>query len=232
MIKDDMTPYTYRIRFFDDDVERIKYSDDRRYYERLVGLHGHLSDLRVEAVTLTTEQKQRLGAIKDEGLSGHDASVYVRFGTTESEDTGYFDADKLLTYRKNQVEPKIKAQRKAAEALGVVSSGIRYAGDPSNRQALSEALMAAEDGGMPTFDTWKDSDGEYRADVPVSDVRAALRQIGQRRGALMELEGQYVMQSAAGEADAEDLDWSTPFDDGGVTMKYSKVVKPTKSKES
>jgi len=127
MIKDDMTPYTYRIRFFDDDVERIKYSDDRRYYERLVGLHGHLSDLRVEAVTLTTEQKQRLGAIKDEGLSGHDASVYVRFGTTESEDTGYFDADKLLTYRKNQVEPKIKAQRKAAEALGVVSSGIRYA---------------------------------------------------------------------------------------------------------
>ena len=213
MIKDDMTPYTYRIRFFDDDVERIKYSDDRRYYERLVGLHGHLSDLRVEAVTLTTEQKQRLGAIKDEGLSGHDASVYVRFGTTESEDTGYFDADKLLTYRKNQVEPKIKAQRKAAEARGITHNGIRYAGDQGNRQALAEALNAAADDGRKAFAAWKDGDGHYRADHPVADVLAALRKVGKRRAALIGLEGQHVVQVAADEADIMALDWTTAFDE-------------------
>ena len=212
MIKDDMTPFRYRVRFLDGGIERTQYGDDRRYYEQLIAQHGHLSGLSIEPVVLTAEQSQRLDEVRNAGLGGHDAGVYVRYGSTESEDTAFYDAAKLLRYQQDQAEPAIKAQRKAAEALGVVSSGIRYAGDPSNRQALSEALMAAEDGGMPTFDTWKDSDGEYRADVPVSAVRAALRQIGQRRGVLMELEGRYVMQSAAGEADAKDFDWSTPFD--------------------
>ncbi len=84
MLRDDMTPMSYRIRFLDNDVERTHYSDDRRHFEQLIAQHGHLSDLQIEPLTLTPEQQQRLDAIKDAGLSTHDAAVYVQHGTTES----------------------------------------------------------------------------------------------------------------------------------------------------
>lgn len=212
MLRNDLTPMQYRVRFVDAGVERMHYSDDRRYYEMLVSRHGHLRDLAIEPLTLTTDQRARLAEIQGAGLSAHDAGVYVRYGTTESNDSGYYDAAKLAAYRQDQAEPAIKAQRKAAEADGIHRSGIHYNGDPSNRQALSEALQAAADGGMTTFTAWKDSDGRYHAAVPVSDVEAALRKIGQRRAALIGLEAQFVGQVAAGEADTMALDWSTPFD--------------------
>lgn len=211
MLRDDMTPMSYRIRFLDNDVERTHYSDDRRYFEQLIAQHGHLSDLRIDAVTLTPEQQQRLDAIKGAGLSAHDAAVYVQYGTTESDDTAFFDAAKLLDYHRAQVEPQVKAQRKAAEALGVTLNGVHYDGSADNRQAIQEALTAAADAGMTTFASWKDSAGKHHAQHPVSDVETALRQIGQRRAALIELEGQHVDAVAAG-TDPLTLDWSTEWD--------------------
>jgi len=211
MLRNDLTPMQYRVQFLDGDVERTHYTDDRRYYERLVAAHGHLSDLCIEPLVLTAEQQQRLDTLPAD-LTPHDASVYVRYGTAESEESPHFDAALIVAYQQDQVEPKIKAQRKAAEAVGVVHNGIRYHGDPSNRQALSEALQAAADGGMTTFAAWKDSDGQYHASVPVTDVEAALRKIGQRRAALIGLEAQYVAAVADGDADIMALDWSTPQD--------------------
>jgi hypothetical protein len=211
MLRDDMTPMSYRIRFLDNDVERTHYSDDRRHFEQLIAQHGHLSDLQIEPLTLTPEQQQRLDAIKDAGLSTHDAAVYVQHGTTESDDTAFFDAAKLLDYHRAQVEPQVKAQRKAAEALGVTLNGVHYDGSADNRQAIQEALTAAADAGMTTFASWKDSAGKHHAQHPVSDVETALRQIGQRRAALIELEGQHVDAVAAG-TDPLTLDWSTEWD--------------------
>ena len=89
----------------DNDVERTHYNDDRRYYEQLIAQHGHLADLRIEPLTLTAEQQQRLDAIKGAGLSAHDATVYVQYGTTESDDAAFFDAAKLLDYQR-AVEPR------------------------------------------------------------------------------------------------------------------------------
>jgi len=44
------------------------------------------------------------------------------------------------------------------------------------------------------FATWKDSDGHWHADHSVSEVEQALMAIGQRRGALIALEGHYAAQ--------------------------------------
>ena len=211
MLRNDLTPMQYRVRFLDGDIERTHYTDDRRYYEQLIARHGHLSELRIEPLTLTPEQQQRLDSLPA-GLTPHDAGIYVRYGTAEDEDSPHFDATLIAAYHRDQAEPAIKAERKRAEALGVVHNGIRYAGDPSNRQAMQEALMAADDDGITVFAAWKDSDGNYHDAVPVVDVRDALRKIGQRRAALIGLEAQYVAAVADGQADGADLDWSTPHD--------------------
>lgn len=83
----------------------------------------------------------------------------------------------------------IETARKAAEREGVTIEGIRYAGDPSNRQALSEALDLAAITDQTHFSSWKDSDGQFHAAHPVADVHAALLAIGQRRGELIDREG-------------------------------------------
>lgn len=109
------------------------------------------------------------------------------------------------------VRPAVELQRKREEAKGIFHNNIRYAGDKSNRQAMTEALMSAEDSQATTFDVWLGSDKNVHYDVPVGDVRNALRKVGQNRNALITLEAQYVTQVASGEADLYDLDWSTPF---------------------
>lgn len=212
MIKDDMTVCQFRARFQDNGVERTHYTDDRRYYERLVASHGHLSELRIDPLTLNAEQQQRLDKIKAYGLTGHDASVYVQHGTTEADDTGYFDVTKIDAYLRSLIEPTIRAQRKAAEVAGVVLNGVRYSGDAGNRQALQEAILAADDSGMAAFATWKDSDNQYHLNHPVVAVKEALRKIGHRRSALIALEALYVAQLAAGDIEPGQVDWSTEYD--------------------
>ncbi len=212
MLRDDMNPMSYRIRFLDNDIERTQYSDDRRYYEQLIAQHGHLSDLQIEPLTLTPEQQQRLDAIKGADVSAHDASVYVQYGTTESDDTAFYDPTKIIRYQRAQVEPQVKAQRKKAEALGVTVNGIRYDGSPENRQAMQEALTAAADASMTTFTSWKDSEGQYHANHPVIDVEDALRKIGQRRAILIAMEAQHVDAVIAGDVDVFELSWATEHD--------------------
>lgn len=210
MLRNDLTPMQYRVRFLDNDIERTHYTDDRRYYERLIAAHGHLTDLRIEPLVLTAEQQQRLGSLPA-GLAPHDAGIYVRYGTAEDEESPHYDAALIAAYHRDQAEPAIKAERKRAEAQGITHNGVRYAGDPSNRQAMQEALMSADDGGMTVFAAWKDSDGNYHDNVPVADVRQALRQIGQRRAHLIGLEAQYVADAAA-EGQGGERDWITPHD--------------------
>ena len=64
MIRANMTPFQYRVRFLDNGIERTQYTDDRRYYERLIAQHGHLSELYVEPLTLTVDQQARLTEIE------------------------------------------------------------------------------------------------------------------------------------------------------------------------
>jgi len=99
--------------------------------------------------------------------------------------------------------------RKAAGAEGVTVNGIRYAGDPSNRQALREAIEYADAEPLDVFPSWKTSDDEFVTDHPVQDVRDAYAEIGARRSQLIAREGQRVAEIAAADdvATVEAITW-------------------------
>ena len=109
----------------------------------------------------------------------------------------------------NQLLWQLTQQRKAQERQGVVINGIRYAGDPGNRQTLQEAITYIEDAGLTEFPTWKDSDDVFHADHPLADVKDAARAIGARRSQLIAAEGEYAAQIIAGTlTDLSEVVWS------------------------
>ena len=98
----------------------------------------------------------------------------------------------------DQLLQQLTIARKEQERQGVTINGIRYAGDPSNRQALQEAMAFMEDAGIAEFTSWKDSDNEFHTNHPLSEVFNAYRAIGERRAQLIATEGEYAAQIAAG----------------------------------
>jgi hypothetical protein len=104
----------------------------------------------------------------------------------------------------------IESQRKEQERIGVTINGVRYAGDASNRQALSEAIQFAEAAGITRFARWKDSDGRFPMEHPVADVQQALIAIAQRRGQLIAREGELVglVSEATTREDIAAIEWS------------------------
>ena len=98
----------------------------------------------------------------------------------------------------DQLLQQLTQARKEQETQGVVINGIRYAGDPGNRQALQEAIAFMEDAGLTEFEGFKDSDNQFHIDHPVADAVDAYRAIGMRRVALIAAEGEYAAQITAG----------------------------------
>ncbi|MES3674591.1 hypothetical protein QC589_01405 [Halomonas elongata] len=110
--------------------------------------------------------------------------------------------------RQAQLLRGLAQQRKAAEAEGVTINGVRYAGDPGNRQALQEAMDLAHEQGLTRFESWKSSDEVFIDDHPVADVHAALLAIAARRSALIALEGRYAQDVVSGVfTDLDNLSW-------------------------
>jgi len=103
---------------------------------------------------------------------------------------------------------RLSAARKAQEQQGVTINGIRYAGDPGNRQALQEAVAFMDDAVLTEFPSWKGSDNQFHANHPLSDVLDAYRAIGARRSSLIATEGQYAAQIIAGTlTDLSEVTW-------------------------
>ena len=98
----------------------------------------------------------------------------------------------------DQLLQQLTQARKEQERQGVVINGIRYSGDPGNRQALQEAIAFMENASLTEFPTWKDSDDVFHADHPLADVKDATRAIGARRSQLIAAEGEYAAQIIAG----------------------------------
>ena len=93
---------------------------------------------------------------------------------------------------------QLTADRKEQERQGLKINNIRYAGDPSNRQAMQEALSFMEDAGLTEFTSWKDSDDKFHATHQLSEVRDAYRAIGERRAHLIQFESQCASQIMEG----------------------------------
>jgi len=108
------------------------------------------------------------------------------------------DLAAMIAPTTEQLLSQLTAARKEQEQQGVDINGIRYAGDPGNRQALQEAIEFMNDAGLTEFPTWKDSDDVFHADHPLADVKDAARAIGARRSQLIAAEGEYAAQIIAG----------------------------------
>ena len=96
-----------------------------------------------------------------------------------------------------QLLSQLTAARKEQERQGVVINGVRYAGDPSNRQALQEAIAFMDYAGRTEFESWKDSDNAFHASHPLVDVVDAYQVIGAHRAELIATEGEYAARSPA-----------------------------------
>ena len=98
----------------------------------------------------------------------------------------------------DQLLQQLTQARKEQERQGVTINGIRYAGDPSNRQALQESIAFMDNAGLTEFPKWKCSDNKFHVDHPLADVFDAYRAVGMRRVALIAAEGEYAAQITAG----------------------------------
>jgi len=94
----------------------------------------------------------------------------------------------------DQLLQQLTQARKEQERQGVTLNGIRYAGDPGNRQAIAESIDFMTDAGANEFISWKDADNVFHANHPLTDVIDAYRAIGVRRVQLIAAEGQYAAQ--------------------------------------
>ena len=109
----------------------------------------------------------------------------------------------------DQFLQQLTQARKDQERQGVTIAGIRYGGEPANRQALQEAVAFMNDAGLTDFASWKDSDNEFHTNHPLSEVFNAYRAIGARRAQLITTEGDYAEQIAAGTlTDLSEVTWT------------------------
>jgi len=107
-----------------------------------------------------------------------------------------------------QLLAQLSAARKEHERKGVTVNGIRYAGDPGNRQALQESIAFMDDASLTEFPGWKDSDNDFHNNHQLADVLDAYRAIGVRRSQLIAAEGQYAAQIIAGTlTDIREVTW-------------------------
>jgi len=135
-------------------------------------------------------------------LANHDGLTEI---TQEQFNQIIADRNKPTT---DQLLQRLTQARKEQERQGVTLNGIRYAGDPGNRQALQEAIAFMEDAGLTEFPAWKDSDDVFHADQPLADVKDAVRAIGARRSQLIAAEGEYAAQIIAGTLiDLSEVTW-------------------------
>jgi len=108
----------------------------------------------------------------------------------------------------DQLLQQLTQARKEQETQGVTINGIRYAGDPGNRQALQEAIAFMEEAGLTEFPGWKDSDNKFHVDHPLADVVQAYRAIGIQRVNLIATEGNHANKIISGKiTDLKKVKW-------------------------
>ena len=143
-----------------------------------------------------TQYEQDSDAIRAHHASQGETLVFLDYRLTADENGAYGSPSGAEV--KKQLMSDLSAERKEIEQQGVTINGIRYAGDPSNRQALQEAIAFMDDAGQTEFESWKDSDNQFHADHPLADVVVAYQVIGARRAELIAAEGEYAAQITSG----------------------------------
>jgi hypothetical protein len=139
-----------------------------------------------------TQYEQDSDAIRAHHASQGETLVFLDYRLTANEDGDY--GVPSVGEISQALVTQLTAARKEQERQGVVINGIRYAGDPGNRQAIAESIDFMTDAGANEFISWKDADNVFHANHPLTDVIDAYRAIGVRRVQLIAAEGQYAAQ--------------------------------------
>ena len=142
------------------------------------------------------QYEQDSDAIRAHHASQGEMLVFLDYRLTANEDGDYGSPSGAEV--KKQLMSDLSAARKEQEQQGVVINGIRYAGDPGNRQALQEAIAFMDYAGLTEFESWKDSDNQFHADHPLVDVVDAYQVIGAHRAELIATEGEYAARITGG----------------------------------
>ena len=143
-----------------------------------------------------TQYEQDSDAIRAHHAAQGEMLVFLDYRLTANEDGDYGSPSGAEV--KKQLMSDLSAARKEQELQGVVINGIRYAGDPGNRQALQEAIAFMDYAGRTEFESWKDSDNQFHASHPLVDVVDAYQAIGAHRAELIAAEGEYAAQITGG----------------------------------
>ena len=143
-----------------------------------------------------TQYEQDSDAIRAHHASQGETLVFLDYRLTANEDGDYGSPSGAEV--KKQLMSDLSAARKEQERQGVVINGIRYAGDPGNRQALQEAIAFMDYAGRTEFESWKDSDNAFHASHPLVDVVDAYQAIGAHRAELIATEGEYAARITGG----------------------------------
>jgi len=143
-----------------------------------------------------TQYEQDSDAIRAHHASQGETLVFLDYRLIADEDRDY-GVPSVVEIRQALIT-QLTAARKEQEQQGVVINGIRYAGDPGNRQALQEAIAFMDDAVLTEFLSWKDSDNVFHPSHPLVDVVDAYRAIGARRAQLIATEGEYAAQITGG----------------------------------
>jgi hypothetical protein len=143
-----------------------------------------------------TQYEQDSDAIRAHHASQGETLVFLDYRLTANEDGDY--GVPSVGEISQALITQLTAARKEQERQGVTINGIRYAGDPGNRQALREAIAFKDYAGLTEFESWKDSDNVFHANHPLVDVVDAYQAIGARRAQLIATEGEYAAQIIAG----------------------------------
>jgi len=133
------------------------------------------------------DEKNQVFAYESDGSQ----DAFIKEGLVPISDE---DLAAMIAPTTEQLLGQLTAARKEQERQGVTINGIRYAGDPGNRQAIAESIDFMTDAGANEFISWKDADNVFHANHPLTDVIDAYRAIGVRRVQLIAAEGQYAAQ--------------------------------------
>ena len=154
-----------------------------------------------------TQYEQDSDAIRAHHASQGETLVFLDYRLTADENGAYGSPSGAEV--KKQLMSDLSAERKFQERQGVAINNIRYAGDPGNRQALQEAIAFMNDAGLTEFPKWKCSDDEFHVNHPLADVVDAYQAIGERRAALIAIEGEYAEKITEGTlTDLGEVVWS------------------------
>jgi len=141
--------FSMKASFKDEDTQINQYTNDRKYYEELVGKWGHLSDLSFTKVTLTPEQQARLDLLNgseavNQGNFEGTFALFVEHGVVVPEEVkGCFLEGKGEEYKNTTLDYYRELKRQKFKAIRDAGTSAPINGVQVGRETDRETILGA-----------------------------------------------------------------------------------------